>query len=273
MSRISCDVTKDLLTVYLDDVCSEESRTLVEEHLRECPHCQSFLEAMKEADIEEACHTKQFQFFQKAKRYLDNRYKFVFALALFFTALMIIYTEAYYAHIPEIFIYVSLPILMCTFFLTQPASTNKTLKWRLLQLVSLAVSTFLIGFHLFALEQLTILLTSPTDERLWALFQTEPSYLGPALEKLYLTCVFCQIVMLVVYSMLGKKHRHSFTLGQNASWLGIGLGLAFRASLYNMDTPAGFTQNSLHIIQVLLVEFAILFLCNLLYIKKKLKKW
>ena len=33
MSKISCDVIKDLLPLYKDRVCSEKSMDLVEEHL------------------------------------------------------------------------------------------------------------------------------------------------------------------------------------------------------------------------------------------------
>ena len=37
--KTSCGVIRDLLPLYADDACSEESRTLVEEHLAECPAC------------------------------------------------------------------------------------------------------------------------------------------------------------------------------------------------------------------------------------------
>lgn len=48
MSRISCNVNQDLLPLYVDDVCSEESKDLVEEHLSECEECQNYYEALKE---------------------------------------------------------------------------------------------------------------------------------------------------------------------------------------------------------------------------------
>lgn len=273
MSKISCDVTRDLLTVYLDDVCSEESRELVDEHLQECEDCRNFLEAMKEADTKENCKNTQFQFFKKAKQHLDNRYKLVFVIALLFTALMVIYSEIYYNHIPKIFINVSIPILMCTFFLAQPTKQNKVRKYHWLQLISIALSLFLIGFHLFAVGQLTLLLNAPQDERLSALFQTEPYYLGPFLEKIYLICVFMEIALLILYYILGKKNQCSFIPGQNASWLGIGLGLAFRASLYNMDTLEGFKWGSIDIICILLSEFVIVLFLNIVYVKKKTREW
>lgn len=48
MSKISCDVIKDLLPLYKDRVCSEKSMDLVEEHLPECEDCRKYLEAMDE---------------------------------------------------------------------------------------------------------------------------------------------------------------------------------------------------------------------------------
>jgi len=41
---MNCDVVKDLLPLYHDGVCSEESRILVEEHLKECEDCREYLE-------------------------------------------------------------------------------------------------------------------------------------------------------------------------------------------------------------------------------------
>lgn len=46
--KISCEIIKDLLPLYLDGVCSFDSRTMVEEHLAECDGCKAELQAMKE---------------------------------------------------------------------------------------------------------------------------------------------------------------------------------------------------------------------------------
>lgn len=47
MNRISCDVVQDLLPLYYDDICSETSKGLVEEHLADCADCRSSLEQLK----------------------------------------------------------------------------------------------------------------------------------------------------------------------------------------------------------------------------------
>ena len=45
MKQISCNVIKDILPLYLDDVVSQDTREMVEEHLESCDACR------KEADI------------------------------------------------------------------------------------------------------------------------------------------------------------------------------------------------------------------------------
>lgn len=44
---LSCDVTRDLLPLYHDGVCSEESRALVEEHVALCPGCAGLLKELR----------------------------------------------------------------------------------------------------------------------------------------------------------------------------------------------------------------------------------
>ena len=41
-SRVTCDVIKDLLPLYVDDVLSDDSRALVEAHIESCEGCKSY---------------------------------------------------------------------------------------------------------------------------------------------------------------------------------------------------------------------------------------
>ena len=45
--KLSCEVIKDLLPLYYDKVCSEESCSLIEEHLSQCPQCENELQKLK----------------------------------------------------------------------------------------------------------------------------------------------------------------------------------------------------------------------------------
>lgn len=48
--KYPCDMIQDLLPLYLDGVCSEESKKAVEQHLSECSACKKLYDAMREAD-------------------------------------------------------------------------------------------------------------------------------------------------------------------------------------------------------------------------------
>ena len=45
--KITCDVIKDSLPLYVDEVLSKDSNALVEEHLKECPHCSHILSELR----------------------------------------------------------------------------------------------------------------------------------------------------------------------------------------------------------------------------------
>lgn len=45
-----CGIIRDLLPLYIDDVCNEESKQAVHNHLSECEKCRSCYEAMKSTE-------------------------------------------------------------------------------------------------------------------------------------------------------------------------------------------------------------------------------
>ena len=50
--KISCDVIRDLLPLYADDACSQDSRRMVDEHLNECADCSGILKRLQNNEIE-----------------------------------------------------------------------------------------------------------------------------------------------------------------------------------------------------------------------------
>lgn len=47
MNKENCEVINDLLPLYIDDICSEESKKIVELHLKECDNCNNLYQMMK----------------------------------------------------------------------------------------------------------------------------------------------------------------------------------------------------------------------------------
>lgn len=50
-NKVSCEIIKDMLPLYYDDVCSVDSKKMVEEHLVGCHSCRTELDRLK-ADLE-----------------------------------------------------------------------------------------------------------------------------------------------------------------------------------------------------------------------------
>ncbi len=50
--KTDCEIIRDLLPLYVDDICSEKSRLLVDEHLAECTECTDLLNRLRKTEIE-----------------------------------------------------------------------------------------------------------------------------------------------------------------------------------------------------------------------------
>lgn len=77
--KYPCDLIQDLLPLYLDKVCSDESKKAIETHLSECSVCKKYYKAMCEADgIEVSTHhtdreLKKAASFQSVKKKLHRK--------------------------------------------------------------------------------------------------------------------------------------------------------------------------------------------------------
>lgn len=113
MNKIPCDVIKDLIILYEDDSCSEESKKIVEEHIRGCSDCQEFYEeattplpaisSEPEANGEGEISTeeKAMKFLKKLKRHED--FKSVMTILIAVAAIWLIcagYNWFSVTHIP-----------------------------------------------------------------------------------------------------------------------------------------------------------------------------
>ena len=47
MSKISCNVIQDIMPLYVDEIVSEDTKKLVEEHLKECEDCRKKWKKMR----------------------------------------------------------------------------------------------------------------------------------------------------------------------------------------------------------------------------------
>ncbi|MER1998601.1 MAG: zf-HC2 domain-containing protein [Lysinibacillus sp.] len=86
MKEIKCSVIQDLLPLYVDEVVSDDTKTLVNEHLRTCEDCKKEHEQMKET-LYVPIENKATLFSELNKRW--NRKKWLLILgSVFVTSLL-----------------------------------------------------------------------------------------------------------------------------------------------------------------------------------------
>lgn len=76
-----CDIVSDLLPLYADDSCTEESKQLIEQHIKACPDCADTLKAMKQPVNIEAIPEPELRAVKKATRKLKIRTALILIIA------------------------------------------------------------------------------------------------------------------------------------------------------------------------------------------------
>lgn len=86
--KVSCEVIQDLLPLYVDNACSEDSEKLVEDHMAECETCKQAYEAMvgegksEELVKSEAFLRQQTEAVKKVKKKWSKSKKLFLALGI-----------------------------------------------------------------------------------------------------------------------------------------------------------------------------------------------
>ena len=81
MADITCNVVKDLLPLYVDDVISVDSRKIVEEHISGCENCMNYYKELKASEIDNdpVKHSGEKKTFKKIKKAI-NKKRFITAM-------------------------------------------------------------------------------------------------------------------------------------------------------------------------------------------------
>ncbi|MGG3737616.1 zf-HC2 domain-containing protein [Aeribacillus pallidus] len=75
--KVSCEIVKDLLPLYHDDICSIQSRIAVDEHLQECEDCKCYLASMNNdfirGEFGEVAEKAKYETFKGIKKKLFKK--------------------------------------------------------------------------------------------------------------------------------------------------------------------------------------------------------
>lgn len=82
---MKCEVIHDLLSCYIDNACSDETRRIVDEHLKECEECRKLYEELSNVKYEIQPVINESKPFKKVKRhYVIKLLIILFAFSLLF---------------------------------------------------------------------------------------------------------------------------------------------------------------------------------------------
>lgn len=113
MNDLPCSVVKDLIPSYIDQVCSLESKELVEKHISKCSDCKKLVTLMKTTEItSEQVQIKELNYMKKVKKHFDTKSLVSFILLFGFIVAGLIILISNYGDVPLNLYYIIGPVLI-----------------------------------------------------------------------------------------------------------------------------------------------------------------
>lgn len=233
MEKMNCDIIRDLIPSYVDEVCSQATKECVEAHLEECGECRLIAARCQDSTLAaEKLEQQELDGLKKIKKIMDFQ-RLACGLLLLFLAwcgiLLFLAQKAGY----DIFNYTGPIAAICiiVILVSGIGSKEKHAPGKTAYLcgaVSLMLDIYVIMLLLYFTSKLT-----PDVETIFGLKLYET---GPFLNWQLAAAFFAQIAFFI-YN-LWCIFRHD----QNCSWLlclnvsGIFLAMNYDLGLYCMDT-------------------------------------
>lgn len=263
MNKKECDIIKDLLPSYVDEICSEASKEWVEEHLAECEECRVSAEVMKHTEISAMqLEQEQLEAGRKVIRKNFRRSIWNLGLCLFMALIMLFVFNLSAVQIPHTALYVAFPICMAMTWLTcrNQSKIRCWDKWDTAMTVGAVVATaygaamMWYGFDRAAAGK--------------TVFGLAPNEFGPFLYgQMVLAAVVCFFIYLIqVFRTVKKGRTNSLVL--HLCLTGIFLMMAYCIYMgYLSDLNAALEQLEKDTVTVLFIGFV----CTMVY--SLMDKW
>ncbi len=238
MKGINCNIIRDLLPSYVDHICSEDSRHLIEEHMSDCEQCRAQLELLKNTEFtDEQGEQRRISYLKKVKRHYERG-----MISLVLLTLMVMggfgYVVYHYELIGSKFFYIIFAFVLIAAYCLVPYSTlsDKRSKFSgILIAGSILVSiAMLIYYAVFVFRWNTPIETMETGP-----FGIPLNETGPYLEKRLIVMAVVQLTVFILSNILTfrgyRVHKSIYGLTLTGVWLAAG----YIGTMHNMSTAAG----------------------------------
>ena len=242
MSKRECDIIKDLLPSYVDEICSEASKEWIEEHLKECEECRKTVSMLKDTEISaKKLEQESLEAGRKVIRKNLRRSVFNLGLCILTAFLMFLVFELDGVQIPNIALYIVFPIGLLMTWLTFRNQT-KLRTWDKWDFVMTIVVILATGYGA-AMMKYGFSQTVKGE----AIFGLALNKFGPFLYgQMVLAAVFCFGVYVLQIVRTVRQGR-SNSLPLCLSLTGIFLMMAYcsyMGDLTDLDTAGDFINNA-----------------------------
>lgn len=231
MTKLTCDITKDLIPSYLDGICSEDSRQAVEEHLETCEACRSCLAQLRETELTaDRAEKAQLNFMKKVKRhYAAKNALGVVLLFVLSLATLILFPKVSPGSETDLYC-VLFPVLTLGVFFLLSNYRAKPPRSRLRTAAAvLSALGILYSILLGTLTERAI----TTFTGFWGM---ELSSVGPFLHFRFLLVVLLELAVFAGCAWSSIKNEHSFGFLPLMNLAGCALSLSCNSLLYYMDS-------------------------------------
>ena len=258
MNKTNCNITKDLLPLYIDEICSEDSQKYVSEHLLACEACRETYALLKKTELTNLTAVKQeINAMKKLKKSITDKILYLYLLCIMAIIISIFLLMVNVSRLSNYTAFVLMPLTMlatCAAFSRHAASPALPRHWKWLFAGQIILTLYSIVL-IFVIMESSFFAKPP--------FGMPLNKTGPFLSTQFTISSAASLILLVVYLYQTTTKKISYAPVSNVSILCIFLNLTYHSMLYGMDTIDAFItameENTLILLAIGI--FTIAFLC------------
>lgn len=229
-----CNIVKDLLPLYLEELCTEDSRNYVEAHLAQCASCQNTYTILKH-DIRDtaAVQDQEINAFKKLKTYFAGQMITGYLLFLavlsigVFTLLLTVSTNSFYFGVYALLMPLTILATDFAFHGKAELPRAKSAGTLLIPQVLLLLLSVIMMFYVF----LTLYLNPVSTPLGIPLKKT-----GPVLAAIFWVVTLLSLILLALYLYQTVREKICYGIMPAVSILCIFLNLTYLSMLYRMSS-------------------------------------
>lgn len=266
MSKLSCEVIRDLLSSYIEGSCSNNTKELVEEHKLECKACSERINEAKAMEMPPCIEENmELHSMKNVKSYFKNRDVITLGSLIGLIAIIMVFAKFSYGAVPLPLYYFISPIcvLACYYMLSDHITVDRNSRWKAGMSI---VGVILVCYSIF----LMIATIRWVETNRYPLGLSENN-LGPFVYNQLLAIAIILIAITIRTIYISEKTKNSHGILLDITITGSWLALLFITMMKSLNSVDAFVKTRNNTILILVVESLIMAVLIFVLNKRKFK--